>query len=252
MNLILLRPEEVNGEGVAVLTDHRTVHIRQVLRIGEGETAAIGLLNGPRGRATVHAIDEEKVVLSCVLDQPPGPPPPIDLLLAMPRPKVMKRLWAQLAALGLRRVWITNAWKVEKCYFDTHVLDPGFFTPLLIEGLQQARDTLLPEVTVHRRFKVLVEDELGAPDANTARVVLEPGASALSGSAGKHADRMLLAIGPEGGWTDYELDLLHAHGFAPASLGSRTLRSDTACVAAVAMAHALVSGRDIGGRGRTG
>jgi RsmE family RNA methyltransferase len=48
---------------------------------------------------------------------------------------------------------------------------------------------------------------------------------------------LLLAIGPEGGWNEFERSLLREHGFAVAGMGSRTLRSDTACVALLALAH---------------
>ena len=93
--------------------------------------------------------------------EPDTPPrPAIDLLLAAPRPKVMRRLWAQIAALGVGQIILTNAEKVERNYFDTHMLAPDTYRPLLIEGLQQARDTRLPSVSIHRRFRVLIEDEL--------------------------------------------------------------------------------------------
>ena len=50
------------------------------------------------------------------------------------------------------------------------------------------------------------------------------------------AERMLLAIGPEGGWNAFELEVLQAHGFQPAGMGPRTLRTDTACIALLALA----------------
>jgi RsmE family RNA methyltransferase len=146
-------------------------------------------------------------------------------------------LWAQLSALGVGRILLTNADRVERHYFDTHVLAPDAFRPLLIEGLQQARDTRVPEVSVHRRFRVLVEDELDRLCPDTLRLVAEPGA-AVSPSEAVRAHpgrRVLLAIGPEGGWNAFELDLLAKRGFMPVSLGSRTLRSDTACVALLAV-----------------
>src|SRR5205823_10500285 len=93
----------------------------------------------------------------CAFDATVPPRPPIDLLLALPRPKVMRRLWAQLAALGVGQIMLTNAERVERNYFDTHVLKPECYRPLLVEGLQQARDTRLPNVSIHRQFKVLVE-----------------------------------------------------------------------------------------------
>ena len=59
--------------------------------------------------------------------------------------------------------------------------------------------------------------------------------SALADTGG---GRVLIAIGPEGGWNDFELRLLEAHGFTRVGLGPRTLRVDTACTALLALAHA--------------
>lgn len=240
MNLILLTPAEIDSARLAVLTDARSEHIRSVLRAGVSDFVRVGLLNGPRGTGRVVAMDPERVELECVFDAEPPPRPRVDLLLALPRPKVMKRLWAQLAALGVGRILLTNAARVERNYFDTHIIDPAFFTPLLIEGLQQAQDTRLPTVSIHRQIKPLIEDNLSDLSDAANRIVLHPGApmplrDAVRPSA---AERVLMAIGPEGGWVPFELDLLAAHGFRSVHLGSRTLRSDTACIAALSVVQA--------------
>ncbi len=240
MNLILIRQDELVAKLTARLGDHRAHHIRAVLRAAPGDTVRIGLLDGPRGVGTVRAVSAETVELACAFDAVIPPRPRVDLLLALPRPKVMKRLWAQLAALGVGRILLTNAARVERNYFDTHVIDPAFFTPFLIEGLQQARDTRLPLVTLHRLFKPMLEDELDALSGAAERIALQPGAARpLVAEAPRRAGaRALIAIGPEGGWTPYELDRLAGRGFRPAHLGSRALRSDTACIAALAVLHA--------------
>lgn len=240
MNLILLHANEVGSAGAAVLRDARAHHIRAVLRAAPGDSVRVGLMEGPRGTARVAAVSAEGVELVCAFEGDPPPRSRVDLLLALPRPKVMKRLWAQLAALGVGRILLTNAARVERNYFDTHVIDPAFFTPLLTEGLQQAQDTRAPLVTVHRRFKPLLEDELDALSDATERLVLQPGAGQPLVAAGPQqaGARVLVAIGPEGGWIPHELELLAARGFRPVHLGARTLRSDTACIAALAVLHA--------------
>jgi RsmE family RNA methyltransferase len=235
MNLILLHPGEVDAHGRARVTDHRAGHIRDVLRAQPGDGLRVGLVDGPLGRATLERMDADGVELACAFDADPPPRPPLDLLLALPRPKVMKRLWSQLAALGVGRILVTNAARVERNYFDTHVLDPSFYTQQLLEGLQQARDTRLPQVTIHRRFRPLVEDELDGLSDAALRLVAQPD---LPDAAPRpEAERVLLAVGPEGGWVPFELELLRQRGFRPFSLGSRTLRSDTACIAAIAVAQ---------------
>jgi RsmE family RNA methyltransferase len=151
----------------------------------------------------------------------------------------MRRLWPQLAALGVGQIIVTNAGRVERQYFDTHVLSPACYRPLLIEGLQQAQDTRVPRVSIHRRLKVLVEDELDGLCPGTDRLVMHPGTDrSLTAAVGNLSHpRVLVAIGPEGGWSTYELEFLTAHGFACCSIGPRSLRSDTATIAIIAILH---------------
>lgn len=243
MNLLLLDPSALTGQHEAIVRGHGAKHLKTVLRIEPGDTVRIGRLNGPRGIGTVEAIGENSVTLRCVFEDTLPARPQIDLLLALPRPKVMKRLWAQAAALGVGRILLTNAARVERSYFDTHVIDPAFYTPLLIEGLQQARDTRVPEVSLHRRFKPLIEDELETLSDASLRLVAHPAAaqSAKSVLRDGTTERLLLAIGPEGGWVPFELELLAAHGFRAIHIGTRTLRSDTACIAALAAIHQFIA-----------
>ena len=175
MNLVLLYPNEIDGDNVARLRGMRVAHMRDVLKVQAGDSVRIGILDGPKGTGTVSVIHQDEVTLQCVWNSETPGRPRIDLLLALPRPKVMKRLWAQLAALGIGRIILTNAWKVERNYFDTHVLGSAFYRPRLIEGLQQASDTRLPEVSIHKQFKVLVEDELDELCPTGVRIVAHPG-----------------------------------------------------------------------------
>lgn len=238
MNLILLERRALQ-DGMAELAGAQARHAIEVLRVVPGQEIRIGVIDGPRGVARVTRVDDARVALSCTLDATEPPTPDVDVLLALPRPKVMRRLWAQLAALGVGRIVLTNAARVERNYFDTHVLAPEVYRTLLLEGLQQAQDTRLPQVSIYRRFRPLVEDRLDALCPDSVRLVAHPAApSPIAWPPG--AARVLLAIGPEGGWDDYEVNLLAAHGFTSVALGPRTLRTDTACVALLA---ALRAGR---------
>ena len=242
MNLILLEPYEVSDTGQVRLSDVRANHVINVLKAAPGHHVRVGILDGPHGTGTVQSIVDTTVELRCTFDATIPPRPRVDLLLALPRPKVMRRLWAQIAAMGVGQIVLSNAERVERHYFDTHVLTPECYRPLLIEGLQQARDTRLPNVSIHRRFKVLIEDELDALFPTGRRVVADPNADRppLSVVRKSHEERILLAIGPEGGWNDFELDLFSARGFQRIGLGPRTLRTDTACVALLALVHGVL------------
>jgi RsmE family RNA methyltransferase len=210
-----------------------------VLRVAPGHEVRVGVLDGPRGLGTVRSIAEGTIGLRCAFEPSVPPLPRVDLLLALPRPKVMRRLWAQLAALGVGRIMITNAERVERNYFDTHVLSPECYRPLLVEGLQQAQDTRLPEVSIHKQFRVLVENDLDVVFGGGIRIVADPAATRLPGELERRdpGERILLAVGPEGGWSSSELKLLGSHGFQAIGMGSRTLRTDTACIALLSLVN---------------
>jgi 16S rRNA (uracil1498-N3)-methyltransferase len=239
MNLVLLEQEEVMGSETVALSGARADHLLDVLKVAPGDAVRVGVIDGGSGIATVSSIAGRTLVLSCQVDSSLPSRPPVDLLLALPRPKVMRRLWAQIAALGVGQIILTNAERVERHYFDTHVLTPDCYRPLLIEGLQQARDTRLPQVSIHKQFKVLVEDHLDTLFPTGVRVVADPHCETRLGEVvGQHpGERVLLAVGPEGGWNDFELRLLSAHRCHAAGMGPRTLRSDTACIALLTLVH---------------
>jgi RsmE family RNA methyltransferase len=243
MNLVLVDPAEIDAAGVAYLSDARARHLLSVLKVAPGHQVRIGVTDGPKGVGTVTEIGEARVSLQCVLDAAVPERPRVDILLALPRPKVLRRLWAHLAALGVGRVILTNAEKVERDYFDSHIVRDEGYRPLLVEGLQQAGDTRLPVVSVHKRLTVLIEDELEALCPAGQRLVAHPGATTpIAAALGDIArdDRVLVAVGPEGGWNDFELALLDRHQFARVSMGPRTLATTTACVALLTLVHAAI------------
>jgi RsmE family RNA methyltransferase len=242
VNLILLEAHDLDNSSVATLADARAAHLLDVLRVTPGQTVRVGIVDGPLGTGTVERAGDRRVTLRCEFSGDVPPRPPVDLLLALPRPKVLRRLWPQLPALGVGQIILTNAGRVERHYFDTHVITESTYRPLLIEGLQQARDTRVPLVSIHRQFRVLVEDHLDTLFADGPRLVADPGATTPIASALADArdQRVLLAVGPEGGWNQFELTLLGAHHFRPIGMGARTLRSDTACISLLALTHAAL------------
>jgi 16S rRNA (uracil1498-N3)-methyltransferase len=245
VNLIILERGEASDDGDVTLLDARAAHLLDVLKVAPGDTVHLGVLDGPRGVGAVQSIANETVELRCEFEARVPPRPRVDLLLALPRPKVMRRLWAQIAALGVGQIILTKAERVEQYYFDTHVVAPECYRPLLVEGLQQARDTRLPNVSIHKRFKVLIEDELDALFGSGLRLVADPAASRSASTLVRESadERLLLAVGPEGGWNDFEIHLLEAHGFQSVGMGPRTLRTDTACIALLALVHDSMKSR---------
>lgn len=232
MNLILLFPDDFAPDGTVRLTGRRAHHVHEVHRARVGDELTVGRVNGPVGKGTVLLVAPDEVRLSVRLTEAPPSPTGIDLLLAMPRPKVLRRVLQSAASLGARRIVLVGAQRVEKSYFDTPFLAPAEIGRNLALGLEQARDTVLPEVAVRRRFRPFVEDELEAfwPAASCVRLLAHPSAArGLAGCAtGAPGAPAVLAVGPEGGWVSFELELLEAHGFRPFGLGPRILRVETA------------------------
>jgi 16S rRNA (uracil1498-N3)-methyltransferase len=230
MNIVLLSEEDLHPAGARV-SGRRAQHVLRVLRLGRGDELRVGLLNGPLGVARIESCDEDSLELSLCWHEAP-PRPRVHVLLAVPRPKVLGRLYSPLAQLGIARLILTHASKVERPYFDAHQVAPEYAHEQLLEGLSQARDTWLPRVTIHRSFRRLIEDELDELlPADCARALMDPGQGPSVRELSAHARDLALAVGPEGGWNDFERELLVAHGFLPHTLGPRVLRTDVALLA---------------------
>lgn len=236
MNLVLLRPGERIAEDAVRLEGQRARHVVDVIGARPGDALRVGIPDGPRGRAVVSQVGEGTVDLVIEsLDTPPGAPPRLDLILAMPRPKVLGRILEQVVALGVGRIAVTRSWRVEKSYLRTERLAPAAIEERVWAGLEQACDTRIPDVRVFDRFRPFVEDDLDALFSATVRLVAHPAAPRPLESAGlERDDRAVIAIGPEGGWIPFEIELLGARGFTPVTMGERILRVETACIAAFA------------------
>lgn len=225
MNLLVLLPDELSADGTAHLGGERLGHLREVLGVAPGHIVRAGVLGGKVGTAEVLALDSAEAVLRCTFDQPPPPRPGVDLVLAVPRPKALRRILAAAASLGVDRLVLLAAARVEKSYLGSPVLTPGRIRKHLLDGLEQGQDTMLPEVIVETRFRPFVEDRMDALLGPGERWLLHPGDD---GPRQPSSDgRLALAIGPEGGWVPFERTLLEAHGFRALGFGARTLRTET-------------------------
>lgn len=235
MNRILFEPAEIAGD-LATFGGARAEHVRTVLHGEVGQILKTGELDGPIGTGEIVEMGESIRVRVRHTDVPL--PPWVDLVLAPPRPRVLKRLLPQLATLGVGRIMLIGAKKVEKDFWGATLLKEEIYRPLLVDGLMQGCvSSRVPTLETRRNFRKFVTDELDARFPTANRLVAHPygadGGGAANG-AQSGAGRLLLAIGPEGGWTDEEVALLEAHGFSRHSLGPRILRTDTATVALLA------------------
>ncbi len=232
MNLLLIEPAERQAEGRARIGGRKLQHLRRILGKGEGDTVRVGELGGGLGEGTIERLEPEAAWLRYTATEPPPPPSPVQLVLALPRPPMLRRTLGHATALGVKRIVLLHAARVEKSFWDSHSLAPAAIDEQLRLGLEQARDTVRPQVELRRRFRPFVEDELVAWAGPGRRLVSDASTEAPSPVFAPEATTV--AVGPEGGWVPFERELLAAAGFAPVSLGPRVLRVETAVVALLA------------------
>ena len=261
-NRVLFEPREVDERTRTVRldgSDSRARHVREVLRAGEGARLRVGTVDVGKCEATIERVDEDGG-MTVVLDPEDerAEVPRVDVLLATPRPKVLRRLWAPLASLGVGRVVLTNANKVERYYFDSKAFDPETIRGEILRGLEQAGDYAVPQIGVAKRLPPVIDRLAGvlgddAPDTNgfewllngddgwdrkpdvllLAHPEVSPTSMADALAGADSNSRVVIAVGPEGGWTKYELELFENAGFKRVGLGSRTFTTDVACISLV-------------------
>ncbi len=158
MNLILLHREDFISDDRVRLDDRRFAHIRDILSAEQGKQYQVGLLGGKVGIGTVSVVAQDAVELTVALTEEPPDPMPATLIIALPRPKVFRRVLQGITAMGVKRIVLLNSWHVDKSYWHSPVLTAESLQEQLFLGLEQARDTILPKVEIQRRFKPFVED----------------------------------------------------------------------------------------------
>lgn len=232
MNLLLLEDADFISADRVILRDRRLKHMQEVHRAVVGDTLRVGRIGGLLGSAELLRLESHEAELRISLDRAPSAKLPLTLLLALPRPKMLRRVFQTVATMGVPRVILLNSYRVEKSFWQTPFLEPAAIREQLILGLEQARDSVLPEIFIEKRFKPFVEDRLPQLVEGTLGLVGHPGDYP---ACPRGIDQpVTLAIGPEGGWIPYEIDLLNKAGLQPVQLGERILRVETAVTALLA------------------
>ncbi|WP_370277982.1 16S rRNA (uracil(1498)-N(3))-methyltransferase [Pontibacterium sp.] len=226
MNLILLYTSDFIDEQTVAISDRRFHHIRGVHQTEPGEILKVGLLDGERGTGEVISLSESEIRLRVTLDRAAPTPLPLKLVLALPRPKMMKRTLQTVSAMGAKEIYLINSYRVDKSYWSSPLLQPEKIREQLLLGLEQAGDTVMPEVHLRKRFKPFVEDELPAISQDTRALVAHP--YHAEPCPAESAEPTTLAIGPEGGFIAYEVEKLKECGFTAIHIGERILRVENA------------------------
>ena len=117
MNIILLtRTDCWRADDCVILRDRRADHIRGVLRARVGDVLRVGLIDGLSGQAVVSALDSEAVTLRVALADPPPKRHRFDIVLALPRPKMLRRILRTVAEFGVSNLHLINTARVDKSF----------------------------------------------------------------------------------------------------------------------------------------
>jgi len=231
LNTLIFTRNEIVGDypttncRVRLIDERRLNHVIKILGCGIGDTLKVGLLDGDMGQGKVVSLSGEELVLDVCLNSEPPPAPPITLMLALPRPLVVRRLLADVTSFGIKKIILFQSSRVEKSYWQSPVLEESAVREHLIKGLEQGNDTASPKVEFRRHFRSLIE-ELPEITLGSRAYLAHPG--------GDHAlprqvsDPTIIAIGPEGGLTETEVASFCQLGFAPVDFGRRILRVESA------------------------
>ena len=227
MNIVILEDADFIGERRAVLDGRRFGHIVKVLKSKFGDRLRIGRLDGDLGSGVIVELSSLRVELEVDFECPPPPPLPVCLLLALPRPKVMRRVLAAAVTMGVKEIFLFNSWRVEKSYWQTPWLMVERQREISLLALEQAGDTRLPKISLKPRFRPFVEDEVPLLAQDREAWLLHPQARFGLPEVSKRPSA-LVAIGPEGGFIPFEVEMLTSVGLQPVSIGPRILRVEQA------------------------
>ncbi len=232
MNIILLEPADWLVNDRVALTGRRFQHLNNVLAIKCGDTVRVGLINGKLGNGVIECIDNNTVTLSVTLSKNPVPRHPYHIILALPRPKMLRRVLRTAAEFGVDTLHLIHSYRVEKSYWQSPLLNQDNIENSLRAGLERSGDTQLPIVQLHRRFRPFVEDVLPNLLADRKGFIAHPGEypKLVTGSGAAST----VMIGPEGGFIPFELALAMDNGLQPCTLGRRILSVDTAITTVLA------------------
>jgi 16S rRNA (uracil1498-N3)-methyltransferase len=235
VNLILFEPAELHQP--LAKTDRRAAHLLDVLRRKTGDSFDVGVINGPRGKATLRSVGPEHLSLDFTWDNAhPPPPDPLTLIVGLPRPQTARDILRDATTLGVSALHFVRTEKSERSYAQSTLWTSGEWRRHVVIGAEQAFDTRIPEVTFDRALA----DALNPRSSNSLRLGLDnyEAANRLGDVELRAPMEVVLAIGGERGWSAADRDALRAHHFELVHLGTRVLRTETAVVAALSLLRA--------------
>ena len=230
MNHLIFFSEDKISDNEIQISDNRKDHILNILELKKGDNLRVGEFNGKTGSGKITDIDENITIEFSVTDNPPEKIP-LHVIVGLSRPKVLSRLITDLTTYGVEKIDIIQTWYGDKGYWNNDLFTEKGLKESITKGLEQAMDTIPPEIKLVRRFGPYSNDVLPTYSENSRCYIAQPNSE---NELGNHKnERSVIAIGPERGFTPYEVNQFTKAGFEPVTLGNRILRTEAAAHFAV-------------------
>lgn len=224
MNIVLLDPRQTESDIWSITAKRQLEHLKIHVDVKVGDTLKVGIKNAKRYLTEIVEVRDTVIQVKPISEEAVPVKLPVTLIIAMPRPKVLRRLIQDSVTLGVEKIILLHSYRVDKSYWQTPFLQQ--LDQFVTLGLEQAGDTVSPEIEIYKRFKPFVEDILPSMIAqNSPAYVAHPYAQEKMPSGIDHPCTIL--IGPEGGFIPYEIELLEKNGCLAFSLGNRIIRTET-------------------------
>ena len=232
MNLILFTASDFISADMVRVRNRRFRHLVSVNNARVNDTFKCGMINGKIGTSIVTKIDDSAIEMKIqALDQEPPAPLPLTLVLALPRPKMIRRIIENTTSMGVKKIYLINSWRVEKSFWQSPVLQTESLETSMHAGLEQSCDTRMPVIYLKKLFAPFVNKELPELAANTLKLVAHP---KTDQPCPWNIDQpATLVVGPEGGFIDKEIQTFEKFKFIICSMGPRILKVETAVNALV-------------------
>lgn len=234
MNLLLVDNNDFTSQDEVTISGRRFLQLKETIKPECGDTLRAGLLGGLTGVATLLKMDDSTATLRVEFNTPPPPPGNVELICALPRPQTFRKVLHCAVTMGVKKIRFIHARKVEKSYWQSSMLRPEEIDIELRLALEQCGDTVFPQLEYHNRFKIFAEDVLPEIVKGSALSVFGHPRAVETIPSELPAGTIQLAVGPEGGFTDYENMMLEKAGMLPVTLGNRVLRTEFALAALLA------------------
>lgn len=232
-------PEFPASGGSVVLPESESHHASAVMRVRVGDHLTLFDGQGFEAEAVVASVGRKSVVCQAGPKHflPRGNPTLVELGIAMPKGDRCRDLVERLTELGVNRLVPIHCqrspWQVSQAAITK-------WNRAMIEACKQCRRNQIMEITAPCRATEFLQQP---PADNAVRWFAHPGAARLSArstNAIEAPSTFRIAVGPEGGFTDQEVDIANAAGWQAIGLGDRIYRIETAAIVLAVKATEII------------